>query len=152
MTQNDVSKSYREATIRGSSSVECVIMLYDVVVADLRNAIQCLAEGDIEGRTNAVTHSLNALGYLQGTLQMETGGDAAKHLYHFYSLARAKILEGQIKCHARLFEEIVVSMLQVRALWVQVKEDCPPVAVPITGPEPWAMPGEEISARGVWSA
>ena len=148
MTQTEVSRSYREAAIRGASSVECAIMLYDVVIADLRKAIQCLTDGDVEGRSSALAHCLNALGYLQGTLQMDTGGEAAQHLYRFYSLARAKILEGQIKCHARLFEEIVESMQQVRALWVQVKENCQPA----TPPEPWTVPTEEISASGAWSA
>lgn len=123
-------------------------MLYDMVIADVRKAVECLAQGDIEGRSSALAHCLDALGYLQGTLQMETGGEAAQQLYRFYSIARAKVLEGQIKCRARLFEEIIESMRQVRALWVQVKEDNQPVAVP----EPWAVVTEEASVTGAWSA
>lgn len=148
MTQTEVNRSYQEAAVRGASSVECTIMLYDIVIADVRKAIQCLAKSDIEGRSHALAHCLNALGYLQGTLQMETGGDAAQHLYRFYSLARAKVLEGQINCRARLFEEIVESMQQVRALWLEVKENCRPAAVP----EIWAVPAEEVSSSGAWSA
>jgi flagellar protein FliS len=124
-------------------------MLYDIVIADLRKAIKNLNAGDIEGRTSALVRCLNALEALQGTLQMETGGEAAQHLYRFYSLARAKILEGQIKCNARLFEEIVQSMLQVRALWEDVKQQC---ELPAT-PEPWkVLAGDEPSASGAWSA
>jgi len=123
-------------------------MLYDIVIADLRKAIACLGSGDIEGRSKALSHCLNALEQLQGTLQMESGGDAAQHLYRFYSLARTKILEGQIKCEARFFEEIVESMLRVRALWVEVKEKCQPVQTP----EQWAVPSEEPRAGGAWSA
>jgi flagellar protein FliS len=149
MTQTEVSRSYREAAIRGASSVECTIMLYDIVIADLRKAIRNLNTGDIEGRTGALVHCLNVLEALQGTLQMETGGEAAQHLYRFYSLARAKILEGQIKCNARLFEEIVRSMLQVRALWENVKQQCEPLAAS----EPWkVLAGDEPSASGAWSA
>lgn len=148
MTHTEVSLNYREALIRGASSVECTIMLYDVVISDVRKAIQCLANGDIEGRSNALAHCLDALGYLQGTLQMETGGDAAQHLYRFYSLARAKILEGQIKCNARLFDEIVESMQQVRTLWVEVKENCQPGGT--TGP--WAVSATAASTSGMWNA
>ncbi len=149
MTQNEVSRSYREAAIRGANSVECTIMLYDIVIADVRQAISCLRGGDVEGRSHALLHCLSALEQLQGTLQMESGGEAAEHLYRFYSLARAKILEGQIKARARLFEEIVESMQQVRALWVEVKEKCQPAA----GVEPWAVAAQEAPATsGAWSA
>lgn len=148
MTQTEVGRSYREAAIRGANSVECTIMLYDIVIDDIRRAMKCLTAGDIEGRSNALVHSLSALEQLQGTLQMESGGEAAQHLYRFYSLARAKILEGQIKCRTQLFEEIMKSMQQVRALWVDVKEKCDPPPIP----EPWMAPAEEPSATGVWSA
>jgi flagellar protein FliS len=148
MTQSEVSRKYREAEIRGANSVECTIMLYDLVVADLRKAIQCLGEGDIEGRTNALVHGLQVLEQLQGSLQMESGGDAAKHLYSFYSLARAKVLEGQLKCRAKLLEEIVGALLQVREMWQGVKQTCQTAAVP----QPWAVPSEEGAANGAWSA
>jgi flagellar protein FliS len=145
MTQSEVSRTYREAEIRGASSVECTIMLYDLVVADLRKAIQCLGEGDIEGRTNALVHGLQVLEQLQGSLQMESGGDAAKHLYSFYSLARAKVLEGQLKCRAKLLDEIVGALLQVREMWQGVKQ-------PVVISEAWAVPSEEVAANGAWSA
>jgi flagellar protein FliS len=145
MSKADVSRNYREAEIRGATSVECTIMLYDMLVADVRKAIQYLGEGNIEGRTNALVHGLLVLEQLQGTLQMESGGEAARHLYRLYSLARAKIMEGQIKCHARLLEEIVEAMLAVRAMWVDVKQNCQPL-------ETWQMPAEGAAASSVWSA
>ena len=148
MKQAEVSRSYREAEIRGASSVECTIMLYDTLVADVRKAIRCLGEGDIEGRTEALVHGLLVLEQLQGTLQMESGGAAAEQLYRLYSLARAKILEGQIKCRVRLLEEIVEAMLTVRAMWVEVREKCQPVAVP----EAWQVQAEGVAAGGAWSA
>jgi flagellar protein FliS len=104
VTQTEVSRNYREAAIRGASSVECTIMLYEIVIADLNKAVKFLGTGDIEGRSNALVHCLSALEQLQGTLQMESGGEAAEHLYRLYSLARAKILEGQLKCKVRRAE------------------------------------------------
>ncbi len=149
MTPTEVNRNYREAAIRGASSVECTIMLYDIVISDVRKAIVHLGSGEAEARSSALVHCLEALEQLQGTLQMETGGEAAEHLYRFYSLARAKILEGQLTCKVQLFEEIVRSMQEVRALWVQVKDQCQSVDVP----EPWAVPLEDGSTpNGAWSA
>ncbi len=150
MTPTEVNRNYQEAAIRGASSVECTIMLYDIVISDVRKAMFYLGTGDVEARSSALVHCLQALEQLQGTLQMESGGDAAQHLYRFYSLARAKILQGQLTCKVQLFEEIVSSMQEVRALWVQVKDQCQSVEAP----EPWAIPLEEgsITASGAWSA
>lgn len=148
MTQSEVSRKYREAEIRGASSVECTIMLYDVAIADVRKALEYLGEGNVEGRTSALVHSLQVLEQLQGSLQMESGGEAAKHLYRFYSLARAKILEGQLKCRAKLLEEIVSALLQVREMWQAVKQQGQPVAISQT----WAVLPEEAAANGAWSA
>jgi len=144
--------------------VECTILLYDMVISDVRKAIQYLGEGNIEGRTNALVHGLLVLEQLQGGLQMESGGDAAKHLYRLYSLARAKILEGQIKCRAPLLAEIVDALVAVRVMWVEVREK----SQPVSGPEAWpivsgAVAGgvsaiasgvvsEEIGSCGAWSA
>lgn len=150
MNQAEVNRSYRESEIRGASSVDCAIMFYDMLIADLRKGIQCLAQGNIEGRTNALGHALNVIGQLQGTLQMESGGEAAAHLYRFYSLARAKILEGQLKCRVQLLEEISDAVLKVRAMWVEVRETCTPVT---TASEPWVPPSEELAATSsAWSA
>lgn len=146
MKQAEVRRSYRESEIRGASSVECTIMLYDTLIADVRKAIRCLGEGDIAGRTNALVHGLLVLEQLQGTLQMESGGSAAAQLYRLYSWARAKILEGQIKCRAQLLEEIIEAMLEVRAMWVEVRETHQPVT-----PVVWQAPGG-IAPSGSWSA
>jgi len=146
MNQKELSRRYREAEIRGASSVECVIMMYDIAIADLRKSLGCLSAGDIEGRTNALVHCLAVLEQLQGSLQMESGGEAARQLYRFYSLARAKILEGQIKCRAPLLQEILASFQRVREMWLEVKgqSQTPPPS------EPWAAPTQ--SHAGAWSA
>ncbi len=145
MNQTEVSRRYREVEIRGAGSVECVIMMYDIAISDLRNALVCLSAGDIEGRTNALVHSLHVLEQLQGSLQMEAGGEAARQLYRFYSLARAKILEGQLKCRAPLLEEILGSFQRIREMWQEVKNQSEP-----TPPEAWSPPTE--SHASAWSA
>jgi flagellin-specific chaperone FliS len=69
-------------------------------------------------------------------------------LYRLYSLARAKILEGQIKRRTRLLQEIVEAMVTVRAMWVEVRDRCHPIAVP----EAWQSQEEKKSIKGAWSA
>jgi flagellar protein FliS len=148
MTQTEIGKKYREAEIRGASSVDCTIMLYDIVIINVRKAIECLQKNDIEGRTDALVYSMKVLEQLQLNLQMESGGEAAKHLYRLYSLARAKILEAQLKSRAKLLEEILDAMLRVRGMWEDVRRKC----VPDVMGGPWTVASEEVASGGMWRA
>jgi flagellar protein FliS len=153
MTQRDVERSYRETEIRGASNVDCVIMMYDMLLADLRKAIGCFQSGDIEARTAALKHALGVLGDLQASLQMESGGEAARVLYRFYSLARAKIMEGHIKCRAKIFEEIVRSAAELRSIWVRVRDQSAPLGeYAATQFLPWTEAPEQPATSGIWSA
>lgn len=150
MTAVEISKRYQEAEVHGASSLDCTIMMYDVAVADLHKAIDCLGSGDIEGRTNALVHCMQVLEQLQLNLQMSTGGEAAQQLYQFYSLARAKVLEAQLKCNRKLLEEIAEAFLKVRAMWVEVRRNYRPE---IHANEPWTQSApEELAGHSAWRA
>jgi len=148
MNQTEIGKMYREAEIHGASSVDCTVMLYDILIVDVRRAIECLKENDIEGRTNALVHGLLVLEQLQLNLRMESGGEVAKHLYRLYSMARAKILEAQLKSHAKLLQEILGAMLRMREMWEEVRRQCLPQL--IGGPRTGFS--EEAAASSTWSA
>lgn len=158
MTNAEVGRTYREAEVRGLSNVECVIVLYDMLVSDLRKGIVFLENGEIEERAKVLKHALLVLGQLQGSLQMESGGEAAERLYGLYSLARAKILEAQIKKRPQLLEEIIKTMTSVRAIWVQVRDSQQPVAdakestaKPIPPSNPWQVADEDAGNHcNVW--
>ena len=150
MTQIDIGRHYQEIEVRGASSLDCTIQMYDLAITDLRKAVDCLGSGDIEGRTAALVHCLDVLEQLQLNLQMDTGGEAAQQLYHFYSLARAKVLEAQLKCNRKLLEEIGDAFSKVRVMWVEVRRNYQPVALVN---EPWAQPSADVDhGRSAWSA
>ncbi|MDR3764967.1 MAG: flagellar protein FliS [Acidobacteriota bacterium] len=151
MTQADIGKRYKEAEIRGASSLDCTIMMYDLAIADLHRALEYLADGDIEGRTNALVHCMQVIEQLQLNLQMDTGGEAAQQLYQFYSLARAKALEAQLKSSHKLLEEMASAFQKVREIWAEIRRTGQPEA---PANEPWKrVPAEEPAGHSTaWSA
>jgi len=113
--------AYREASVRSADAVELVIMLYDIAIADLRRAIEAATNGDIERRTHEIRHAMLVLEQLQGTLNMEQGGETARSLDRLYSYIRGKLLEAQIKSAVPILEEQLGYMLSVRDAWKQVQ-------------------------------
>jgi flagellar secretion chaperone FliS len=117
----DARSSYREAAVRGASPVRLVICLYEQAIEDLRQAVIALEKGDIEVRTRGINHALMVIAQLQGSLDMERGGDVARNLARFYSLVRTGLSEAQMKQSARILEQQISELAIVHEAWLEVE-------------------------------
>jgi flagellar protein FliS len=111
---------YLRAAVEGASSVGLVTMLYDRLVADLQRAIAAIRQHDVETRCAQMKHAFLIVQQLEGSLDRENGGEAARNLAALYSYARAKMLEAQIKEHAPTLEKLISHFVDVRGAWQQV--------------------------------
>ena len=117
----DARSSYRETAVRGASPVRLVICLYEQAIEDLRCAVIAMEKGDIETRTRGINHALMVIAQLQGTLDMERGGDVARNLARFYSLVRAGLAEAQVTQSTRLLEQQISQLATVHEAWLEVE-------------------------------
>jgi flagellar protein FliS len=117
----DARSSYREAAVRGASPVRLVICLYEQAIEDLRKAVIALEKGDIEARTRGINHALMVIAQLQGSLDMERGGEVARNLARFYGVVRAGLNEAQMKQSARILEEQISQLVVVYEAWLEVE-------------------------------
>jgi flagellar protein FliS len=120
MNRNDIAVSYREAAVRGAGQVELVIMLYDILFDDIRSAIASIRTRNIESRTAEIKHALGVLEQLQGTLNFDQGGDAARNMDHLYSIVRAKLLESHIKTSEEILQKQLDLLAPIREAWKQI--------------------------------
>ncbi len=153
---NDANFAYRETEALTTDPVGLVVVLYDMLLKDLREAILALASADIERRAAAVRHSLLVLQQLQGTLDMAHGGVVAANLERFYNFTRAKLLEGQIKSSPEIFEQQLTFVASIRDAWRQVRseqmaqpESSPSVEAPAVAP---AILEADLAPTAQWSA
>jgi flagellar secretion chaperone FliS len=142
----DARISYREAAVRGASPVRLVICLYEQAIEDLRQAVVALEKGDIELRTRKINHAITVIGQLQGTLDMERGGEVARNLERFYGVIRSGLVQAQLKQSARVLEQQISQLVLVYEAWIEVERATDPLpkpaqessqpAVPISAPDP----------------
>ena len=127
--------NYASESATGVTPIGLVIRLYENIVSDLGRAVLAIRDGDIEKRSAQLEHALLLIAHLQSALDRENGGDPARQLDKFYSLARSRIVEAQIRQSGKILEEISRDFLSVREAWAQIEnqqsivEDAPP-AVP----------------------
>lgn len=124
-----IRQQYREATVSGATPVELVIRLYEQLVDDLRQAAMALEKKDIRLRTGRIKHALLVIGYLQSSLDFETGGKVARDLEHFYNVMRQNVVVVQFQPSQRGFAQLITDLLAVREAWIEVdRAEKPPAA------------------------
>jgi flagellar secretion chaperone FliS len=120
MNAKSTESSYRRALVENASSVGLVIILYDLLIKDLKEAIAGIERSDTEARSSAIKHAFVVLQQLEGSLDHENGGEAARHLAGFYSFMRARIFEAHFKVSGEILNQEIERLLKLRQAWQQV--------------------------------
>jgi len=149
MNPRQTELGYRRAAVENASSVGLVIMMYDLLVNDLRQAGKAIETGDVDTRSTALKHAFLVLQQLQGSLNWEKGGDAAKRLSDFYTVLRARIWEAHVKKDHQILEEQIRLLIDVRQAWAQVDPASSPSAVSSDQP---ARTADDEKNPSCWTA
>jgi flagellar protein FliS len=119
----DAKSLYREGAVRGASPVRLVICLYQQAIEDLRHAAAAFKKGSIQARTRHINHAFMVIAQLQGSLDMERGGEVAKNLARFYSLLRTGLSDAHCRQSLPLLEQQIAQLTDVHAAWLQVEQE-----------------------------
>jgi flagellar protein FliS len=120
MKRNQTELAYLRAAVQNASSVGLLIILFDQLISDLKRAIAAMESRDVETRSAELKHGFLVLAQLQGSLDMENGGEAAVHFSRFYSTVRAGMMQAHIKASPEVLVHQIGLLLEVRQAWQQV--------------------------------
>ncbi len=120
--------TYQEVTVTSRSPLELVVLLYDGLVAALRHAHEAMARHDLFAKRDGLHKAMEILEHLQGTLNMEEGGEAAARLDEFYRQVTGLVLGANVDGDRQQLAEAIRLVLLVREAWQQL------AAVPVTPP------------------
>ena len=122
MARNQTERTYLVAAVQNATAAGLVVILFDLLIDDLRRVIAAIETGDIEKRCAELRHAFLVLQQLEGSLDLEKGGEAAKKLSMFYSVVRPKLLEAHTKASPEIFERQIELLFEVRQAWQQVDQ------------------------------
>ena len=149
MNTKDVANNYLLFRARGATPVGIVVLLYDTAIESLRLAKQAAENGRIEDRVASSNHVLLVINELSRTLDHERGGQVAGNLDRFYSVARARLMEANVRSDPAIFEHLLAMFCSLREAWQRVEiETAGAAAASAAGP---SLPPSETSLAG-WSA
>jgi flagellar protein FliS len=136
----DALQAYRESGITGDDPVNLIVLLHDQLLRDLHRALDAFEKQDIPRRANEVDHALLVIGQLQGTLNLESGGEVAQNLEAFYSLLRDNLLRAVVEGSSVLLEKQSQHIVGLREAWLEVRREQLPE--PRSGPQSTAPPAD----------
>ena len=119
MRKSQTELSYLRSAAQNATATGLVIILYDLLINDLEQALVALVDRDIERRSVEIKHALLVLQQLEGSLDMENGGEAAQTFARFYSALRGKIFEAHLKASPEILKRQIELIFDVRQAWQQ---------------------------------
>jgi flagellar biosynthetic protein FliS len=125
MNSRQTELSYRRAVVQNASSAGLIIILYDLLIDDLRQAISAIEKRDIEARSKAIKHCFLVLQQLEGSLDKENGAEAAKYLAKVYATMRCRIFEAHMKVSPEILNQQVLHLLDLRRVWQELDPSNP---------------------------
>jgi flagellar protein FliS len=129
----DAIQAYRESGLTADDPVYLIVLLHDQLLRDLHRALDAFEKQDVPRRSNEIDHALLVLGQLQGTLNLESGGEVALNLETFYNLTRDNLLRAVVERSPALLEKQSQHIVGLREAWLEVRRQQP-------APDPQAAP------------
>jgi flagellar protein FliS len=110
---------YQQQDIQTADPLTLVVRVYELGCLHAARTRAALAESDPAAKGRAVHQLSRCLSHLQGSLDMERGGDVARNLDRLYTYLHAKLNEGHLNDDDGAFEEVARHLNELRSAWVE---------------------------------
>jgi flagellar secretion chaperone FliS len=122
------AEAYRQTHVQSRSPLELVVMLYDGALRFLRDTEDAITRGDLVAKRDSLSRVLAILAELQGTLNVEQGGQTAASLDSLYTYMIDRLTEANVTLKPAPVREVITLLSGLRDAWATVAQGPPPAA------------------------
>jgi flagellar protein FliS len=122
------AEAYRQTHVQSRSPLELIVMLYDGALRFLRETEDAIQRRDLVAKRDAMSRSLAILAELQGTLNIEQGGQTAASLDSLYDYMINRLTEANVQLKTAPVHEVITLLSGLRDAWATVAQAPPPAA------------------------
>lgn len=110
-------RQYQNVQVLTADRVTLIVMLYDGILRFNRLALKAISDNDIPGRGVHINRSLEIIGELANSLNMEEGGEIAKNLSKLYDFCANALTEANLKSDPKAIESVNRVILEIKSGW-----------------------------------
>ena len=125
-SNSQLSSLYTNVSVSGAaagdrSGHELVALLFDGLVGAIARARGALQQGDIEGKSRAVSHALRIIGEgLRAGLNLREGGDIAANLHSLYGYSVTRLTHANLRNDEAALQESARLVKTLQDAWNQI--------------------------------
>ena len=131
----DCIETYKKVRVNTAHPMKIVVMLYDEALKQIDIAVHALAVGvaSYDKANNAMAKAKDIFTELTIALDMEQGGDIAKHLFRLYDFFGDQLSAANHQKKADPLEKIRPLVAELRESWAKICHEKPQDAVAAGG-------------------
>jgi flagellar protein FliS len=122
------AEAYRQAHVQSRSPLELIVMLYDGALRFCRETEEAIAKKDLVAKREALNRVFAILSELQGTLNIDQGGQTAASLDSLYTYMINRLTEANLQLQVAPVQEVITLLTGLRDAWAAVAQAPPPAA------------------------
>ena len=109
------------SSVESATPHKLIEMLIDGALEKIQIAKACMTRREIAKKCEAIDWSLNILGGLQGSLDMERGGEVANNLSDLYDYMMRRLVEANTVNDPAVLNEVSRLMGEIREAWIAIR-------------------------------
>jgi flagellar protein FliS len=118
--------SYGEVNVQAGTayadSVQLIQMLFDGLIDSLSAAEGQIERNEIEAKGESISRAIRIVLGLQGSLDIEKGGEIAANLGDLYDYCIRRLMHANLKNDLEAVQEVKRLISEIREAWSQVPE------------------------------
>ena len=118
--------SYGEVNVQAGTayadSFQLIQMLFDGLIDSLSAAEGQIERNEIEAKGESISRAIRIVLGLQGSLDIEKGGEIAANLGDLYDYCNRRLMHANLKNDLEAVQEVKRLISEIREAWSQVPE------------------------------
>jgi len=148
---HDGHDAYLEGRVLSADPLELIRLLYQGCINAVRDARRMLADGDIAGRSRAITKAFDIIAELMNSLDRERGGEISRRLALLYDYMQRRLTDANLRQADAPLAEVLGLLSTLAGAWDGVQAQSRP-APPVKNPWDQApMQEPQTASVHAWS-
>jgi len=120
---NQYQRVNTQSCIENASSHQLIAMLINGALSRLSTAKGCMERKDFAEKGVELGKSINIITGLQGSLDMDAGGDISANLDSLYDYMVRRLSEASLNNDMKVVDEVIGLLREVKAGWDGIPEE-----------------------------
>ena len=118
--QNAAARAYFQTRVNTTTQEEVIILLFEAAIKYLKQAKEKIKEKNYAEKGLLIYRTLDIISELDGSLNIEKGGDIARNLHNLYVYCQSRLLVANLKLKCDIIDEVIHILKQIGSAFAEI--------------------------------